>query len=128
MNVNLLDTEKAAKNVENTKKKPDYNPYEEEEVDEFGNVRWPPFIPAALSCTCSVCVCVCVCVHVKCVWYMCVYCVRLLVSLQCMCTVCTILLHCRVCVYCVPSCFTAVCVLCVPSCFTAVCVSTVVPY
>ena len=39
MNVNLLDAEKAAKSVENAKKKPDYNPYEEEEVDELGNVR-----------------------------------------------------------------------------------------
>ena len=39
LNVNIADDEKAAKNVELKKGKPGYNPYEEEEVDEFGNVR-----------------------------------------------------------------------------------------
>ena len=37
VNVNIIDQEKAAKNVENKKKKPAYKPYEE--FDEFGNVR-----------------------------------------------------------------------------------------
>ena len=40
LNVNLLDNEKAAKNVELKKNKPGYNPYEEEEIDEFGNVSY----------------------------------------------------------------------------------------
>lgn len=39
LNVNMVDAEKAAKNVELKKSKPSYNPYEEEEVDELGNVR-----------------------------------------------------------------------------------------
>ena len=34
----MVDDEKAAKNVDLRKKKPDYNPYQEETVDEFGNV------------------------------------------------------------------------------------------
>lgn len=38
LNVNIVDDEKAAKNVELKKGKPGYNPYEEEEVDEYGNV------------------------------------------------------------------------------------------
>ena len=38
LNVNIVDDEKAAKNVELKKGKPGYNPYDEEEVDEFGNV------------------------------------------------------------------------------------------
>ena len=38
MNVNIVDDEKATKNVELKKGKPGYNPYDEEEVDEFGNV------------------------------------------------------------------------------------------
>ena len=38
LNVNIIDDEKAAKNVELRKGKPGYNPYEEEEVDEYGNV------------------------------------------------------------------------------------------
>lgn len=38
VNVNMIDDERAAKNVELRKGKPDYNPYEEEEVDEYGNV------------------------------------------------------------------------------------------
>jgi U4/U6.U5 tri-snRNP-associated protein 1 len=36
VNVNIADDERAAKNVENKKKKPDYKPYEE--FDEDGNV------------------------------------------------------------------------------------------
>ena len=40
MNVNIVDDEKAVKNVELKKGKSDYNPYEEEEVDEFGNVSY----------------------------------------------------------------------------------------
>ena len=38
LNVNMVDDEKAAKNVDLRKGKPDYNPYQEETVDEFGNV------------------------------------------------------------------------------------------
>ena len=38
LNVNIVDDEKAAKNVELKKGKPGYNPYDEEELDEFGNV------------------------------------------------------------------------------------------
>ena len=34
----MVDDERAAKNVDLRKKKPDYNPYQEETVDEFGNV------------------------------------------------------------------------------------------
>lgn len=37
-NVNIVDNERYAKNVENKKKKPDYRPYEEPEFDEFGIV------------------------------------------------------------------------------------------
>ena len=36
VNVNIIDEEKAKKNVENKKKKPAYKPYDE--FDEFGNV------------------------------------------------------------------------------------------
>ncbi|KAI8484154.1 U4/U6.U5 tri-snRNP-associated protein 1 [Branchiostoma belcheri] len=36
MNYNLLEKEKAVKNVEAKKKKPDYKPYDEGEMDEFG--------------------------------------------------------------------------------------------
>ncbi|XP_076463478.1 U4/U6.U5 tri-snRNP-associated protein 1-like [Babylonia areolata] len=36
INVNIIDDEKAEKNVENKKKKPDYKPYDEAEVDEYG--------------------------------------------------------------------------------------------
>ena len=42
MNVNLLDDEKAAKNVELRKKKKDYRPYEEDTFDEYGVVRLSP--------------------------------------------------------------------------------------
>nr|XP_042895222.1 U4/U6.U5 tri-snRNP-associated protein 1 isoform X2 [Parasteatoda tepidariorum] len=38
-NVNIIDSEKYAKNVENKKKKPDYRPYEEPEFDEFGILK-----------------------------------------------------------------------------------------
>ena len=39
INVNMIDDEKAAKNVENKKKKPDYKPYDEPEMDEYGMLR-----------------------------------------------------------------------------------------
>jgi hypothetical protein len=38
INVNLIDDEKAEKNVELKKKKPDYNPYDVGDVDEYGMV------------------------------------------------------------------------------------------
>ncbi|GFS60678.1 hypothetical protein NPIL_117051 [Nephila pilipes] len=38
-NVNIVDNERYAKNVENKKKKPDYKPYEEPEFDEFGILK-----------------------------------------------------------------------------------------
>ncbi len=38
MNLNMLEAEKASKNTELRKGKSEYNPYENEEVDEFGNV------------------------------------------------------------------------------------------
>ena len=38
MNVNMLDDWKAEKNIEKKKKKPDYQPYDEPEYDEYGVV------------------------------------------------------------------------------------------
>lgn len=38
-NVNLVDSEKAERNVENRKGRPGYQPYEDTEVDEFGIVK-----------------------------------------------------------------------------------------
>ncbi|CAL1275394.1 unnamed protein product [Larinioides sclopetarius] len=38
-NVNIIDNERYAKNVELKKKKPDYRPYEEPEFDEFGILK-----------------------------------------------------------------------------------------
>lgn len=38
-NINLLDDEKAAKNVDNKVKKPDYKPYDDDEFDEFGILK-----------------------------------------------------------------------------------------
>ncbi|KAL1447956.1 hypothetical protein MTO96_006530 [Rhipicephalus appendiculatus] len=38
-NVNLVDAEKAERNVENRKGKPGYQPYDDTEVDEFGIVK-----------------------------------------------------------------------------------------
>lgn len=38
-NVNLLDNEKAAKNIENKKNKTNYRPYDDEEFDEFGSLK-----------------------------------------------------------------------------------------
>ena len=35
----MVDAEKALRNVENRKKKPDYNPYDDAEEDEYGIVR-----------------------------------------------------------------------------------------
>lgn len=39
INVNIVDEEKAEKNVELKKKKPDYNPYDAGDVDEYGMVH-----------------------------------------------------------------------------------------
>lgn len=39
VNVNMIDNEKYKKNVENKKKKIHYNPYEDPEYDEFGNMK-----------------------------------------------------------------------------------------
>ncbi|KAJ8309186.1 hypothetical protein KUTeg_014060 [Tegillarca granosa] len=39
VNVNIIDNEKAKLNVENKKKKPDYNPYDDAEVDEYGMMK-----------------------------------------------------------------------------------------
>ena len=38
INVNMIDAEKALRNIENRKKKPDYNPYDDAEEDEYGLV------------------------------------------------------------------------------------------
>ena len=38
LNVNMVEAELAAKNVELKKGKPGYNPYAEENVDDLGNV------------------------------------------------------------------------------------------
>ena len=38
INVNIIDDERAAKNVENKKKKPGYQAYDDSEFDEFGTV------------------------------------------------------------------------------------------
>lgn len=38
INVNIIDEERAAKNVENKKKKPDYQPYDQDEFDTDGMV------------------------------------------------------------------------------------------
>jgi len=39
INVNIEDDERAEKNVENKKKKPDYKPYDEAELDEYGMMK-----------------------------------------------------------------------------------------
>ena len=39
VNVNLIDDERAARNVENKKKKPGYQAYDDSEFDEYGTVR-----------------------------------------------------------------------------------------
>lgn len=39
VNVNIVDREKANKNVELRKRKPDYKPYDESEIDEYGKVK-----------------------------------------------------------------------------------------
>ncbi|RMX51409.1 hypothetical protein pdam_00012621, partial [Pocillopora damicornis] len=39
VNVNIVDREKADKNVELRKRKPDYKPYDEPEIDEYGKVK-----------------------------------------------------------------------------------------
>ena len=38
VNYNIIDDEKAERNVTNKKKLPDYNPYDEPTIDEFGMV------------------------------------------------------------------------------------------
>ena len=38
INVNLIDDERAARNVENKKKKPGYQAYDDSEFDEYGTV------------------------------------------------------------------------------------------
>jgi len=38
VSVNLIDDERAAKNVENKKKKPGYQAYDDSEFDEYGTV------------------------------------------------------------------------------------------
>lgn len=38
INVNIIDDERAAKNVENKKKKPGYQAYDDSEFDEYGTV------------------------------------------------------------------------------------------
>ena len=38
VNVNMIDAERALRNIENRKKKPDYNPYDDAEEDEYGMV------------------------------------------------------------------------------------------
>lgn len=40
INVNMIDDEHAAKNVETKKRKPDYKPYDEPEYDEYGMVGY----------------------------------------------------------------------------------------
>ena len=49
MNVHMLDREKAERNVDLKKQRPDYNPYETEEVDEYGNVR-----TGTCTCMCNI--------------------------------------------------------------------------
>lgn len=39
VNVNIIDDERAEKNTENKKKKPDYKPYDEPEFDEYGMLQ-----------------------------------------------------------------------------------------
>ena len=38
MNVNMADDERYKDNIENKKKKPTYNPYDDSQIDEFGMV------------------------------------------------------------------------------------------
>ena len=38
MNVNIADDERNKQNVENKKKRPDYNPYDDASIDEYGMV------------------------------------------------------------------------------------------
>ena len=39
VNVNMTDDERYRQNIENKKKKPAYNPYDDSQIDEFGTVR-----------------------------------------------------------------------------------------
>ena len=38
VNVNMIDEEKANKNIEKKKAKPGYTPFDDDQTDEFGNV------------------------------------------------------------------------------------------
>jgi U4/U6.U5 tri-snRNP-associated protein 1 len=38
VNYNIIDDEKAAKNLENKKRRPDYQPVDEGDINEFGMV------------------------------------------------------------------------------------------
>ena len=46
VNVNIVDDERAEKNVENKKKNPDYKPYDEPEFDEYGMVSAAQKMPS----------------------------------------------------------------------------------
>ena len=46
VNVNIVDDERAEKNVENKKKNPDYKPYDEPEFDEYGMVSAAHMMPS----------------------------------------------------------------------------------
>ena len=39
VNVNMMDDERAIENVENKKRRPDYKPYEEQDMDEYGMLK-----------------------------------------------------------------------------------------
>lgn len=43
-NVNIVDDEKAAKNVENKTKRPDYKPFDDDEFDEFNSLKKPSLL------------------------------------------------------------------------------------
>ena len=50
VNVNIIDDERAQKNVENKKKNPEYKPYDEPEFDEYGMVSTVEMMPFWQSC------------------------------------------------------------------------------
>ena len=54
VNVNIEDDERAEKNIENKKKKPDYKPYDEPEYDEYGMVMLN-LIPLSRGDCCEKC-------------------------------------------------------------------------
>lgn len=43
-NVNIVDDEKAAKNIENKTKRPDYKPFDDDEFDEFNSMKKPSLL------------------------------------------------------------------------------------